>query len=240
MTELILSEITLMRPGHCVIGLEQTPQGYRSVRPLPRAGNAWPSPFRHGRGERLRFQLTELPPVRPHVEDRQSSGTIAATDRVSEEALVGFLRQAEIGNVLQELFGCNVRESPMGGDSACVEPGEAVRSICGCDFQNIRFRAFPDRLRVALSLSSGETLPDLPVVDRDWNEFYSNVLGQMRGANLLTRVKRFFNSYVEEKVLEGPNRFARIGLTRPFEGCCWLMLDSLFPLPQTLWLDHLP
>ena len=44
MRDLILSDITVMGPGYCVIGLERVAQdAFRSVRPLPPRSYAWPS-----------------------------------------------------------------------------------------------------------------------------------------------------------------------------------------------------
>jgi len=35
-----------------------------------------------------------------------------------------------------------------------------------------------------------------------------------------------------------PHHFIRLGLTRPFHDLCWLMLDTLFPLPRREWLQE--
>lgn len=121
-----------------------------------------------------------------------------------------------------------------------MKPEEAPRSICGCDFQNLRFRLYPDRVRAGLVMVSGETLRSLPVVDRDWNEFIERAVKQIGGANRLQRVQRFLNGRILEKILSSPDRLARIGLARPGpDGACWLMLDSIFPLPQAGWLEDL-
>ena len=239
MTELILSEITQMKWGHCVIGLERVGQGYCSIRPLPRFGNAWPSPFRHERGDRLQFYLSALPTERPHVEDRISSGTISAAGKVSKAELVNCLRQAEVAQELRELFGCEVHERRHRGN-VCTKPGQGIRSICGCHFLNIRLQRLSNELRAALTLPSGEALRDLPVVDRDWNEFIELAVNRIVGANQLQRLNRFFNFHLRDKLLNDPDRFARIGLSRPFKERCWLMLDSLFPLPRVAWLENLP
>ena len=241
MTELILSDITRMGPGHCIIGLERVGSAYRSVRPLPRFGNAWPKAFAHKRGERLQFSLSLGSLVqRPHVEDRPSTGAMTTVGAESEEVLVACLRQAELAETVKDLFGCNVHESPRGGAAVWIQPAEAIRSICGASFENVRFRIVGDRLRAALALPSGEALRSLPVVDREWNEFAEEVLRQTQGANQLQRVERFLNRTMQEKLLHSPVLFARIGLTRPdADGHCWLMLDSLFPEPQEEWLSDL-
>jgi hypothetical protein len=239
MTELILSDITRMGPGFCIIGLEQTAQGFRSVRPLPPVGFAWPITFRHQRGARLRFILSTPPNIsRPHVEDRPSSGAIEAAGKESEEKLLACLRDAEIAEKIQDLFGCAMHPSPFGGPAVWVTPEEAVRSICGIPIENLRFKLYPDRARIALTLGSGETLRGLPVVDRYWNEFLEEALGRTQGANRLQRVEQFANRIVRERVLKNSSLFARVGLPRADdEGRCWLMLDSLVPEPQLAWLD---
>lgn len=236
MTDLILSEITWMGEGHCVIGLEALGDRYRSVRPMPPTGNAWPAPFGYQRGDVLQFRLARIPVTAPHVEDRRSTGILAKVRNLPEEELVDCLRRSEFGGELDGLFGCAVRESPRGGASACVEPTEAVRSICGCAFDNIRFRVFLEQVRAELTLASGETLRSLPIVDRDWNELF-DWLRSTAGEELL---KKLLNSTVRDYLLFHSNRLARIGLSRPFQGPCWLMLDSLFPGPGQHWEDNLP
>jgi hypothetical protein len=68
--ELTLSDITVMAQGYCVIGLERTAQGsFRSVRPLPRRGHAWPAFFPYGRGSIFRYSPAATSKSMPHVED---------------------------------------------------------------------------------------------------------------------------------------------------------------------------
>lgn len=236
MTDLIISEITLMRPGFCVIGLKRDDQSFRSLRPLPPFGNAWLS-FPHRRGEILSFRLAGWPAAHPHSEDHISSGVLKKVGEVTEMELVRHLRQAEAADRVQNLFGCGVHQRRQGGN-VCVEPGQGTRSICGCEFSNLRLELVGDHLRAALALPSGETLQDLPVVDRDWNEFVSSAQKRIAGANSVQRLNRFLRTSLMVHVLSEPDRFARIGLSRPFNGGCWLMLDSLFPLPQQAWLEE--
>ena len=235
MKKLLISEITRMGPGFCVIGLEHEGQAFRSLRPLPPRVNAWRT-FPHKRGDILQFYLSTIPNSSPHVEDRFSTGVLGKASEVSEGDLVNYLRQAERAEELKYLFQCPVRENP-GGSGMYVEPNSGSRSICGCDLQNIRFRVFPRAVRATLLLLSGETLRDLPLVDRDWNEFIERALQQAPGANRLQRLHRFLNETLATRVLADPKRFARIGLSRLHNKKHWLMLDSLFPLPQPAWLD---
>lgn len=236
MTDLIISEITLMRPGFCVIGLERSSEFFRSVRPLPPFGHAWFS-FPHRRGEILNFSLAAWPAAHPHSEDHISSGVLRKAGEVTEMELVRHLRQAEAADRIRNLFGCELHQRRYGGN-VCVEPGQGSRSICGCEFSNLRLEIIGDHLRAALTLLSGETLQDLPVVDRDWNEFVSSAQKRIVGANPMQRLSRFLQTTLRDHILNDPNRFARIGLSRPFNGGCWLMLDSLFPLPQQAWLEE--
>ena len=53
------------------------------------------------------------------------------------------------------------------------------------------------------------------------------------------RAQQFLNGFVRARLMASSNRFARIGLPRPFYGKCWLMLDSLFPQPEKAWLSGL-
>ena len=58
------------------------------------------------------------------------------------------------------------------------------------------------------------------------------------GAKRLPRLERFLNSNFHYKNMSCPHHFIRLGLTRPYNGLCWLMLDTLFPLPQKDWLEE--
>ena len=238
MTELILSEITRMGPGHCVIGLEKVEGRYRSIRPFPRLGHAWSKVFPYRRGDRLRFSLAQVLPAPPHVEDRCSTGVSANVGRIAEDELVRCLRSAEVADRLKDLFGCPLRPRHYGGN-VCTDPAQGTRSICGCDFLNLRLKLLSTEVRAMLVLPSGETLNDLPLVDRDWNEFIELALSRLAGANRSQRLNRFLSSFVPDMLSRDPRRFARIGLSRLYEGGCWLMLDSLFPLPEQAWLEHL-
>ena len=85
-------------------------------------------------------------------------------------------------------------------------------------------------------LFSGEVARDLPVVDRDWLDFTD--AAENRGANRAARLERFLNSQFQYKIMSCPHHFVRIGLTRPYREVCWLMLDTLFPIPKADWLEE--
>ncbi len=237
MRKLLISDITIMGRGYCVIGLEHREHWFRSVRPLPPRANSW-ARFPYRRGEILHFLLSLLPTEGPHKEDRPSTGVLGKAGQVSEKDLVGYLRRAEVAENLSDLFGCAVHENPR-GSGIYVEPNQGARSICGFEMRNIRIQLFPDAVRATLLLPSGEPLRDLPVVDRDWIEFIGRLLQKTTGVNRLQRANHYLNVGVPEKVLNDPNRFVRIGLTRLHNKKHWLMLDSLFPLPQMTWLNEL-
>jgi hypothetical protein len=182
--------------------------------------------------------------ARPHVEDQQSQGLIRTGRALGDEALVECLRKAEASANLEELFGCPVELSSRGGHALWVKPSEAQRSICGCEYDNLRFRVFPESegftLRAEVSLSSGERVTSIPIVDRDWRRFVSQVLERVRRSDKLPFAERFLNKLVRERLLLGGYRWARIGLPRPRQDQqCWLMLDSLFPQPRASWLEAL-
>ncbi|HKM90976.1 MAG TPA: hypothetical protein VJX29_10185 [Candidatus Acidoferrales bacterium] len=238
MRELILSEITRMAQGYCIIGLEPQGNAFRSVRPMPQRSHAWGHPWPHSRGDRLRFRLASLPSVRPHVEDFQAAGAPACTGRVAEGELLRCLRAAETGRKTEELFGSALQTNPQGGGAAWVNAREATRSICGCEFRFVRFHWKLDRWRAELQLTSGESLKSLPIVDRDWNDFLDEAAKLGGSQNPQERVRSFLNGPVAAAIWKDENRFARLGLARPNpQGVCWLMLDSLFPLQKREWLS---
>jgi len=235
MTELLISEITLMQRGLCVIGLERSDGHFRSLRPIPPNSNAWKQ-FPYRRADKVAFDLSSSPGIAPHVEDR-----LSAKDRksgsVTENELVDCLRKAETASSIKDLFGCRVHLSKRGGLAVYVDPSDAIRSICGCEIESISFsfRFYPEAIRAALALKSGETLDSLPVVDCEWREFAGDVAKQVGN-----QIEDCFDSFVKKQLLPSPIRFARIGIARPDrEGLCWLMLDSLFPLPKKHWLKEL-
>lgn len=237
-TELLISEITLMGPGFCVIGLERGHEGFRSLRPIPRSSFSWAT-FGYKRGDRVAFELSHTLAVRPHTEDRRA-GNHHRLGSLSEHELLQRLKQAEVAASIGDLFGCTVHPSPRGGDAVYVSPNEAKRSICGCVVTAVTFsfRFFP-KIRVALALASGETLQSLPLVDTEWTKFAVEIAGDIKsGQHDKSRAQHFFDYFVQEEITSSELRFARIGLSRPDkDGFCWLMLDSLFPLPKKHWLS---
>jgi len=234
-TELILSEITRMAGGHCVIGLVKDGARYLSLRPIPPAGHAWPASFSHHRGDRLLFDLAPREVVRPHVEDRQSTGVAGEAGKISEDELLVCLQQAEVATRVKELFGCDIRPGRVG---ASVHAPKAHRSICGAPAGRVRLKWEAKQLRAHVALASGEILADLPVVDRSWHRFAETLLQEMDGANRLQRLNR----YLDVRLLNAGELFVRVGLTRPHPprfGRCQLMIDTLFPLPRKSWVGEL-
>lgn len=227
-----------MGSAFCVIGLARDAEGIHSLRPIPGSGGGW-SHFAFRRGNILEMQLLRLPAERPHIEDRTCAGSIEKVAEVHEPEIVRYLRQAEAATSVSELFGCPIRENKNGSGLFAV-PADAKRSICGCETQNLRLEMCGNELRASLVLPSGEALRDLPVVDREWNEFIESALGDGRGANRQNRLDRFLSSHFHHKVLSCTHHYVRLGLTRPMNrGLCWLMLDTLFPLPRAEWLEEI-
>ena len=236
MTELILSEITRMKPGVCIICIEPADEGFRSVRPGPPFGHAWPLRFPHHRGDKLQFELSVAGRIPPHIEDHWSTGVRGQTGRVSEAELLACMQNAEVAGSVKDLFGCRVSLKRRG---AFVLAKFARRSICGVEAPRIRLNWEAKEIRASIVLPSGETLPDLPVVDHSWHSFAEAALAQMEGANKTQRLNRFLTQRFQRGILKGEKHFLRVGLTRPTPNVCWLMVDTLFPLPRKSWLAEL-
>jgi hypothetical protein len=245
MLELILSDITVMGQGYCVVGLERvSADAYRSVRPMPARAFAWREPFPYNRGDCVRFDQVPTVISRPHLEDRQSRGLAKTGRSLSETELIECLRKAEVSPDLEHLFGCQMRGSKQAGKAVWVKPNEACRSICGCEYDNVLFRLYPEptgfSLRAEVLLRSNERLNSVPVVDREWRRFTAELIKRIQRRDPLPLAQRFLNWSVRTRLLALPHRFARIGLPRPkADQQCWLMLDSLFPQPVDSWLDSL-
>lgn len=235
MTKLLITEITRMGPAFCVIGLQRDKEKFQSIRPVPTWVNGWRN-FPYQRGEVLECSMVPICGAPPHVEDRALTRTFRKGASVGESDTVAYLRKAESGDTLRSLFECAVYENKH-GSGAYALPTQARRSICGCRTQNLRLELCGNELRATLVLCSGELLRDLPVVDRDWLDFLDAALAENRGANRAARFERFLNSQLHYKIMNCPHHFVRIGLTRPYRDVCWLMLDTLFPLPHTEWLE---
>jgi hypothetical protein len=236
MNKLLITEITRMGPAFCVIGLQHENDRIQSIRPVPSFSNGWQH-FPHRRGDILECALTPFPGAKPHVEDRVSTRGFKKLSAVTEAETVAYLRKSELARSMPDLFGCPIHENKK-GSGLHAYPQEARRSICGCETQNLRLEICANELRATLALPSGEVLRDLPVVDRDWRDFVEAALAETRGANRTARLERFLNSHFHHKIMSCPHHFIRLGLTRPFHDLCWLMLDTLFPLPNPEWLQE--
>lgn len=236
MTKLLITEITRMGPAFCVMGLQRDKEKIRSLRPVSATANSWLY-FPYQRGDVLHCDLAPFAGAKPHVEDRVSTSGFKKESAVPEAEVVAYLRKAEIAESLPELFGCVLHENKT-GSGLFAKPLEPQRSICGTETRNLRFELCANELRATLALSSGEILRDLPVVDRDWRNFIEAALAENRGTNRVARLDRFLNSQFHYKILSCPHHFIRLGLTRPYHDLCWLMLDTLFPLPKQEWLEE--
>jgi len=236
MTKLLITEITRMGPAFCVIGLQREKNGIRSVRPVTATANSWMH-FAYHRGDVLECDLAPFSGSRPHVEDRVSTQGFRKQSAVPEPEVVTYLRKAEIAGSLEDLFGCVLHENKT-GSGLFAKPPDAKRSVCGTVTQNLCLELCANVLRATLALPSGEVLRDLPVVDRDWRDFIKAALAISRGANRLARLARFLDSQFQCKVSSCPHHFIRLGLTRPYHDRCWLMLDTLIPLPKDDWLEE--
>ncbi len=238
-TKLLITEITRMAKSFCVIGLQREGGRIQSLRPVRSLAKSWTC-FPHQRGDVVEFSLLIAPGQPPHVEDRVSTRDFRKRTAVSESDLVAYLRKAECTDCLRGLFDCPIYPNDS-GRGAYALPGEARRSICGCQTQNLRLEFYASKLRATLVLGSGEVLRDLPVVDRDWLDFVDRALAAERGANRLSRLERFLSSQFHYKIVSCPDHFVRVGLTRPYRASgerCYLMLDTLFPLPKADWLEE--
>jgi hypothetical protein len=245
MRELILSDITEMGSGLCVIGIEQVGKNeFHSVRPMPPMGYAWPLQFDCQRGSFVRFEPSTTSATRPHVEDQNTHGLTTGRNSLDQDELVDLLQHAEISESLEGLFGYGLSSDQLGGN-AWVPSDLASRSICGCNYANMRFRVYIDAGKVKLvamvALASGEVLHSLPVVDRAWRRFVAELVHRLPKIPPRNQLDAIFNRTIRPRVMDEPVHFVRIGLPRPKQenDKCWLMLDSLFPQPDPKWLDEL-
>lgn len=244
MRELIISDITEMGSGLCIVGIERTGNGFRSVRPLPPVNYAWPSTTPCKRGSFVRFEPAPTSVKGPHTEDQSTCGLTPAGEPLEEDELVDLLQHSETAENAEGLFGCGLRTERLGGN-AWVAPDIASRSICGCSCANLRFRTFLDagkvKLVAMLALTSGEVLHSVPLVDWVWRQFVAQLIERVRRPSARAELDNVFNQSIRPRIMDSSTRFLRMGLPRPRldESKCWLMLDSLFPQPDITWLDDI-
>ena len=245
MRELILSDITEMGSGLCMVGIEQVGKNeFRSVRPLPPMGFAWPIALHCLRGSVMQFEPVATSASRPHIEDQNTHGLTPGADSLGEDEVVDLLQHAEISENSEDLFGCGLYSDQLGGNT-WVPPASASRSICGCNYANMRFRVYMDAAKVKLvamvALTSGEVLHSLPIVDWAWRQFVVELTRRFPRLPPRKELDALFNRSIRARVMDNPVHFVRLGLPRPNreENKCWLMLDSLFPQPDVTWLDDL-
>jgi len=234
-SKLLITEITYMGALFCVIGLQRNEAEIRSIRPVAPNFYGWRY-FPYRRGDVLQCDLAQVCAAAPHLEDRLCSTCFEKKATIAEAETVAYLRRAEYADSLQELFGCAVHENRR-GSGLYAKPASAKRSICGTEPSNIRLELCGGELRATLALDCGEVLRDLPVVDRDWLDFVRGALAPPRGPSRQAHLERFLNSQFHCKILSCPHRYVRLGLTRPYKDVCWVMLDTLFPLPTAEWLQ---
>lgn len=226
-----------------MVGIEQVGQNqFRSVRPMPPSRFAWPIELGLQRGTFICFEPVATSAAPPHVEDQNTHGLQQGGELLAEDELVDVLQHAETSEHTEGLFGCGLHSGQLGGNK-WVPPDSASRSICGCVYVNLRFRIFMDsdrpKLMAMLSLSSGEVLHSLPVVDWAWRQFLAQMMSRFPRRPAQKDVDAFFNRNIRTRVMDSPTHFVRIGLPRPRrdEHKCWLMLDTLFPQPDPAWLQ---
>lgn len=234
-SKLLITEITYMGALFCVIGLQRNEREIHSIRPVCPNFHGWRY-FPYRRGDILQCDLAQVRGAAPHLEDRLCSTPFEKKAAIAEGETVAYLRRAETADSLKELFGCAVYENRR-GSGLYAKPASAKRSVCGTATSNLRLELCGGELRATLALRSGEVLRDLPVVDRDWRDFVQGALAPSRGPNRQARLERFLNSQFHYKILSCPHHYVRLGLTRPFKDVCWVMLDTLFPLPTAEWLQ---
>ncbi len=242
MRQLILSDITEMGSGLCVVGIERVGKNsFHSVRPIPPTGYAWRPTFHCKRGSFVQFEPAVTSAAPPHIEDQKTHGLTPGGESLEEDELVDLLQHAETSETSEGLFGCGLYSDQLGGN-AWVPPESASRSICGCCYTNMRFRVYMDpnqvKLVAMLALSSGEVLHSLPMVDWAWRQFLVELVKSFPKRPARNELDAFLNRSIRVRVMEGSTHFARIGLPRPNKDKdkCWLMLDSLFPQPDISWL----
>ncbi len=135
--ELLISDITEMGPGYCVLGIEPAPGGrWRTVRPMPQSAYAWRE-FPHRRGDYIRVELTPRQTDPPHLEGHVTSRLVATNRAATEEELVACLRQAELAASLIGLFGTPASAQPLRGRrrvgvSLCGQPIGVRLRPAGC------------------------------------------------------------------------------------------------------------
>jgi hypothetical protein len=127
----------------------------------------------------------------------------------------------------EELFGAPLEPSPFGGGARWVAPDTATRSIASARasaLEVVQVNPAEGTIRARIALASGDVIGSVKVVDETWRHWVHDrrdgksdvVLDELRNA-------------WQSAAPGGRPSVLRIGLSRPLDGRCWLMLDTVLP-----------
>jgi hypothetical protein len=229
-TELLITDVTAMREGRvCIAGIDKHLQNIRPV--LPK--HIYREYLRTEQNEVIRPRSVvrlllkpERDPVPPHTEDHFWPDHKAAQ----------FLRDVSLQNwysILQSISQETVEEVfevPL-QRKRNIPAGSGTHSLGTLQsptIEEITYRGRPDReqqLRLVFRDSIGVRF-DLPINDLNLIS-YVNCLHKTMSLEFILKI-------LTHQFTQADHIWLRLGLTRPFEGWCWVQVNGIFTIPDYL------
>lgn len=164
----------------------------------------------------------------PHVEDYIFEETsIESMGRATVKEWKDVLKQTATQSIV-ELFP-HIEER-------CVPPGSSgpsIGTLIPAEIPTLRCDYYkdPPRLRMRIVDYGGNITLNVPITDLAFRGLFDFVLGKYRGD--CEKTVSLLNSKLSERSI-----YLRLGLTRPFRGCCWLQVNGIHTFPDLYERDY--
>lgn len=228
-TELLITDVTAMREGRvCIAGIDKHLQNIRPVLP----GHIYrkhlvtkQNEVIHPRSVVRLLLKPERDPVPPHTEDRfwPNHKSIQYLREVSFPNWYSIL-QSVSQETVEDIFEVPLernRNIPAG--SGNVSLGTLQSPI----IEEITYRGRPDRNQLRLIFYDGTGIRyDLPITDL-------NLISYVECLNR-TMSFQFILNILTYQFTQSDHIWLRLGLTRPFEGWCWVQVNGIVTIPNYL------
>lgn len=229
---LIITDVTAMSGNNvCIAGYDDSLTCIRPV--LPQGQITKGHLFKDNEliiypGAKVSFYFLSKNPQPPHTEDYIfRDGSIEYEGKSTIKEWEEVLTQTGSQNIV-ELFA-HIQDR-------CVPPGSPGPSIgtlvpseiptLHCDYYND-----PPRLRMRI-VDHGVTVKNnVPITDLAFRDLFDFLLENHKGD--CEKTVKLLN-----KKLAAGNMYLRLGLTRPFRGCCWLQVNGIHTFPNLYDRDY--
>lgn len=223
---LIITDVTAMSGNNvCIAGYDDSLTCIRPV--LSRGQITKRHLFRDGElvifpGAKVAFNFGSRIFQLPHIEDYTFEETsIESMGRATVKDWKEVLKQTASQNIIELFPHIEARCVPPGS------PGPSIGTLVPAEIPALRCDYYkePPRLRMRIVEHGGTIKDNVPITDLAFRGLFDFVLEKHKGD--CEKTVKLLN-----KKLEGGNVFLRLGLTRPFRGCCWLQVNGIHAFPD--------